>query len=303
MKKRLVRGLILCFLIGCLTSGCGSKKKVVTSTKQTSDTQKEDTTDQADNKDKTYSVGEAVTVQGENTKLEFTITDYGSFYNGHSPAMIYIKYHAKNLGKNAEVIGQNNFSIYADDYAVSNTTLEDSMYGPTSDNVELASGKMANGIFFAQIDTEEVAKLEVKVNDQKTYVLQHRKSGSIQNTESQNVENDNSDDSYDDTSDSDDSDYILPESDTDYVSSEEIDELSAREKRLAINEIYARHGRKFDNAEVREYFESQSWYHGTIDADDFDESVLNKYEQANIKKIADSQWLKSGVKRGGVVKE
>jgi hypothetical protein len=36
--------------------------------------------------------------------------------------MIYIKYHAKNLGKKAEVVVQDNFSIYADDYAVSNTT-------------------------------------------------------------------------------------------------------------------------------------------------------------------------------------
>lgn len=286
MKKRLTSGLVVCILIACLTTGCGSKKKVVTATKQTSDTKQESTTAEENKDDKTYTVGEAVTVQGENTKLEFTITDYGSFYNGHSPAMIYIKYHAKNLGKKAEVIGQNNFSIYADDYAVSNTTLEDSMYGPTSDNVELASGKMANGIFFAEVDTEEVATLEVKVNDQKTYVLQHRKSGSLQNTESQNTENYNSEDDYDDTSDS---DYILPNSDSEYISSDEINDLSAREKRLAINEIYARHGRKFDNAEIREYFEDQSWYNGTIDADDFDESVLNKYEKANIKKLADSQ--------------
>lgn len=281
--------MIFCFLISCLITGCETKKKVVTATKQSNDTKKDSVATEENSEDKTYSVGEAVTVQGEKTKLEFTITDYGSFYNGHSPAMIYIKYHAKNLGKNAEIIGQNNFSIYADDYAVNNTTLEDSMYGPTSDDVELASGKMANGIFFAQVDTEEVATLEVKINDQKTYVLQHRKSGNLQNTESQDTENNNSNDDYDDTSDTDDSEYILPNSDSEYVSTDEIDELSARDKRLAINEIYARHGRKFDNAEIREYFESQSWYDGTIDAEDFDESVLNKYEQANIKKIADSQ--------------
>ena len=281
--------MIFCFLISCLITGCETKKKVVTATKQSNDTKKDSVATEENSEDKTYSVGEAVTVQGEKTKLEFTITDYGSFYNGHSPAMIYIKYHAKNLGKNAEIIGQNNFSIYADDYAVNNTTLEASMYGPTSDDVELASGKMANGIFFAQVDTEEVATLEVKINDQKTYVLQHRKSGNLQNTESQDTENNNSNDDYDDTSDTDDSEYILPNSDSEYVSTDEIDELSARDKRLAINEIYARHGRKFDNAEIREYFESQSWYDGTIDAEDFDESVLNKYEQANIKKIADSQ--------------
>ena len=289
MKKKLVSGLMVCFLIGCVATGCGSKKRVVTATKQTSDTTKESTTADETKEDKTYSVGEAVTVQGNKTKLEFTITDYGSFYNDNDDAMIYIKYHAKNLGKNAEVIGQNNFSIYADDYAVSNTVLLDSEYGATSDDVELSAGKMANGIFFAKVDTEEVAKLEVKVNDQKTYVLQHRKSGSIQNTESKNTADANSNSESDETSDSDDSEYILPNSDSEYISSDEINDLSARDKRLAINEIYARHGRKFDNAEIREYFESQSWYNGTIDADDFDESVLNKYEKANIKKIADSQ--------------
>ena len=162
MKKRLTSGLVVCFLIACLTTGCGSKKKVVTATKQTNATKQEseNTTAEENKEDKTYTVGEAVTVQGENTKLEFTITDYGSFYNGHSPAMIYIKYHAKNLGKKAEVIGQNNFSIYADDYAVSNTTLEDSMYGPTSDDVELSSGKMANGIFFAEVDRGQSKRSE-----------------------------------------------------------------------------------------------------------------------------------------------
>lgn len=44
MKKKLVSGLMVCFLIGCVATGCGSKKKVVTATKQTSDTTKESTT-------------------------------------------------------------------------------------------------------------------------------------------------------------------------------------------------------------------------------------------------------------------
>ena len=53
---------------------------------------------------------------------------------------------------------------------------------------------------------------------------------------------------------------------------------------MAINEIYARHGRKFDTPEIRAYFENQKWYKGTIDPGDFDgneAAYFNKYELAN----------------------
>ena len=82
---------------------------------------------------------------------------------------------------------------------------------------------------------------------------------------------------------------ILPESDTRYVEQDEIDQLTKNEVRLAINEIYARHGRIFENSELREYFESKDWYDGTIEPEDFDEDVLNQYEKANVKLLADNK--------------
>ena len=85
------------------------------------------------------------------------------------------------------------------------------------------------------------------------------------------------------------SEYILPESDTRYVEQDEIDQLTKNEVRLAINEIYARHGRIFENSELREYFESKDWYDGTIEPEDFDEDVLNQYEKANVKLLADNK--------------
>lgn len=48
---------------------------------------------------------------------------------------------------------------------------------------------------------------------------------------------------------------------------------------MALNEIYAKHGKKFEDKEVMEYFESKTWYEGTIEDDAFDESVLNPYEK------------------------
>ena len=77
-------------------------------------------------------------------------------------------------------------------------------------------------------------------------------------------------------------DYILPESSTSYLTEEDISGLSADQLQMAINEIYARHHRKFVLPEVQEYFNSKSWYEGYISPDDFDVSVMNTYEGANI---------------------
>ncbi len=78
-----------------------------------------------------------------------------------------------------------------------------------------------------------------------------------------------------------DDDYFFPDSDSRYLSRSELVNLTDEELQLARNEIYARHGRKFNTPSVQEYFDTKSWYHGTIEPDDFDESVLNDYETTN----------------------
>ena len=81
-----------------------------------------------------------------------------------------------------------------------------------------------------------------------------------------------------------DSDYILPESSSRYYTRQELSQLDDYNLQMAINEIYARHGRKFDTQSIREYFEGKSWYRGTINPADFDgnESLyFNDYEMAN----------------------
>ena len=57
--------------------------------------------------------------------------------------------------------------------------------------------------------------------------------------------------------------------------------LSADECRIARNELYARHGRKFDSADLQEYFDSCSWYDGYISANDFREDMLSDIEMEN----------------------
>ncbi len=54
---------------------------------------------------------------------------------------------------------------------------------------------------------------------------------------------------------------------------------------LARNEIYARHGRLFDDQNIQEYFDSLPWYEGTVAPEDFDDELLNQIEKTNINKI------------------
>lgn len=81
-------------------------------------------------------------------------------------------------------------------------------------------------------------------------------------------------------------DFILPDSSSRYLKSSEVSGLSKYELRIARNEIYARHGRKFNDQELQKYFNGKSWYKGTIAPDDFvDEKILSQLERDNIKLI------------------
>lgn len=79
------------------------------------------------------------------------------------------------------------------------------------------------------------------------------------------------------------SDYICPESNSRYMTEEDVQNFTLQEANYAKNEVYARHGYLFKSQELREYFSQFSWYNGTITGDHFSESVFNKYEKENVK--------------------
>lgn len=76
--------------------------------------------------------------------------------------------------------------------------------------------------------------------------------------------------------------YIIPQSSSRRLTYADVAGLSSWQLSMARNEIYARHGRKFNDADIRSYFESQSWYNGYIDPENFDSSVLSETEVYNI---------------------
>ena len=86
------------------------------------------------------------------------------------------------------------------------------------------------------------------------------------------------------------SEYIFYDSDSRYLSDAEVNALSCQMACYAKNEIYARHGRIFQSQELSNYFNSKSWYFGTISPENFSSSVLNKYEVANIEALKNREF-------------
>ncbi len=75
--------------------------------------------------------------------------------------------------------------------------------------------------------------------------------------------------------------FLLPNSNREPLKESDISDMTAQQLRLARNEIYARHGRKFQDQELQAYFNSQPWYAGFIEPEDFNENMLNDVEREN----------------------
>ena len=79
--------------------------------------------------------------------------------------------------------------------------------------------------------------------------------------------------------------YILPNSDSQYISAKQLKGMTDYQLMMARNEIYARHGRRFVDTTIQLYFNQQSWYRGTVEPEDFSDQVFNQYERANLNAI------------------
>lgn len=94
------------------------------------------------------------------------------------------------------------------------------------------------------------------------------------------------------------SEYLLADSSDRRYSSSELESMSNYELFIARNEIYARHGRKFRNQELVNYFSKQPWYQPSIEPDSFTSDMLSGVERDNvnamisIEKSRGSEYLK-----------
>lgn len=83
--------------------------------------------------------------------------------------------------------------------------------------------------------------------------------------------------------------YVLPLSDKKPLTSEMLDGLNDNELMIARNEIYARHGRTFQNEYLQSYFNKCSWYQGTTVPEEFDEAVFSAMEKDNLTMLEEKE--------------
>lgn len=79
--------------------------------------------------------------------------------------------------------------------------------------------------------------------------------------------------------------YFIENCDRHYFTAADIQDFSAEMCMYARNAIFAKAGRKFQNQELRTYFEQYSWYHPYIEPEDFQDSMLSTIQLANINLI------------------
>lgn len=75
---------------------------------------------------------------------------------------------------------------------------------------------------------------------------------------------------------------IFPNSSDEVIKRSDIKALSNEELRFAINELYARHGYKFRDKSLRNYYKKYDWYIPKVNPDDFSISMFNAIEKENI---------------------
>lgn len=82
------------------------------------------------------------------------------------------------------------------------------------------------------------------------------------------------------------SDFVFPGSDQRYIYESEVEYLNRTETQMAINEIYARHGRVFVDEPYASHFKACEWYTPYYSNEEFSDAWFNAYEQANIRLLA-----------------
>lgn len=89
-------------------------------------------------------------------------------------------------------------------------------------------------------------------------------------------------------------DYVLQQSSRKYLTESDVQGMSIQQLNYAKNEIYARHGRRFDSPELQNFFNGKSWYIGKYAPADFDknysDSLLSDVEKNNAQFLKEMEY-------------
>lgn len=128
-------------------------------------------------------------------------------------------------------------------------------------------------------------------NKEKNYVVKGSKTFTVKFTEEteNSEEKDTSDQETEETettSHSTSDDYMFENSSTTLLTGDNLNTLTKKwQARVAINEIYARHGYSFSNSTIVDYFRNKNWYVEDSSITTDEDANLNDIEKANLKKL------------------
>lgn len=143
-----------------------------------------------------------------------------------------------------------------------------------------------------EIEAEKAAEEERKKEEEAAKKAEEEKKAEEAKKEAEKKEEEKKEEEKKEESSSDKSGgYIFSDSNSEYLATSDLKGMSQSKVRLALNEIYARRGAKFDNASNKKYFESKSWYKGTCSKAEA-QKKFNKYEKKNVDLIVEYEKSK-----------
>jgi len=87
------------------------------------------------------------------------------------------------------------------------------------------------------------------------------------------------------TPDSDPLQYFIENCHLQYLTRDDLDGFDAQMSRIARNAVYARSGRKFNDAELQNYFQQFDWYVPSVDPNQFTTAMMNDCQIKNIELV------------------
>lgn len=167
------------------------------------------------------------------------------------------------------------FVEYLDSYKLADTLKEDvSVFKRALNQMELSVeqvGALSFSDIEKNIDSKDIGSEKQLIVEETTDSEGQKEPEDIQNIEKEEKMR---------------AEYIFPDSDKKYLSEDEVRSVDTEKMALGRNEIFARHGYIFTNETYAEYFESKSWYQGTVSADQFNaDQEFNDFEKKNVELI------------------
>ena len=155
----------------------------------------------------------------------------------------------------------------------------------TSATGDASTGTRSDSSDYEDDGAEAVDQEPKKIRDYSNYAKNISQSKAAEASTKEDTSDDEGEE--DEESDYSGEDYIFPDSSDKEISKPDIENLSNEDLRIAINEIYARHGYTFpNNEEMRNYFQGQDWYEADPDMDDQKKVKMSKTEKKNLDKMA-----------------